>query len=107
MNGSRRRETRKEKAKSGAAWFSPEGSSPVPQNRPGSAISGVRWTPPESKHPTGAQEARYAHHRLLCKTKPQRVRHPIQKPVAPAKWTLISLFPEWDFREVSEISLVR
>jgi hypothetical protein len=28
MNGSRRRETSKEKAKSRAAWFGPEGSSP-------------------------------------------------------------------------------
>jgi hypothetical protein len=38
---------------------------------------------------------------------PKRVRSPIQKPVAPAKWTLISLFPERDFLGVSEISLIR
>jgi hypothetical protein len=56
MNGSRRRETNKEKSKSRATWFGPEGSSPV---------SGVRWTPPESEHRTGAQEARSTHHRLL------------------------------------------
>src|ERR1700674_29573 len=50
----------------------------------------------------------HAHHRLLCKTKPQRVRRPIQKPAPPAthgrihqilkKWCMLSTWAERTLR---------